>query len=719
MKTNIAPRQVQTFVGESRDFTIKANGKAFRALIDGLYENKIQSIVREIWSNALDAHIAAGCAERPFAVTFPTMFNPTFIVRDFGVSLDHEGVMQLYTTVFESTKEDTNDATGKFGLGSKSPFAYTDTFSVIAIKDGSKRFYSAVIGKDGIPAIHFLGEEATDEETGLEVSFPIKTDDIRAFRRAAQRVSHGFDVKPEVIRTEEEDAFEGWPELPVLSEGSDWKLLKGIIEGYSEQAYAKMGPVLYPINANAIDDLEPAERALLRSTILIEFDMGDLEINVSREALSYGSDEPTVPSIRAKLRRIVSEMVATFQREYDTCATYWEACVLFRAHVTGNAPEPVRDALRKTANWKGKPLYTELKFAQNTMPGIEVCTLSGSRRNNAVYRFRRDTEVVFPAKKGVVFFIEEEGVDQRAPSKIRYAYRAMDAATRPDTIIWLRTRTPSRKYAPVGTMEMLQAFYNTIDGAEIIMVSDLPEAPKEYYGGGGSGVRRSVQVRQWDGRDFDTRVDVDFEDGGYYVPMERSEPVYPHGMESPRYVWIALREAGVIPTDAVLYGAPKSLWKKFEGDAWINIYDLAMEAFKKSAPKASVAKRAMIAEVRGTTQLRWLEELISPAELEDGPAKQALEYYQRITNMTMPEVEGFIKLAKAVGRGDVISEWSTFDRTEIDYHVEALETYYPLLSVLRENIRYGEKPVDKIKQYVQMCDKVEKIDSQNITAAAA
>lgn len=200
MKTNVADRNVDVNVGETNEFTIKANGKAFRALISTLYENKVQSIVREIWSNALDAHIAAGNEDRPFLVTFPTMFNPTFIVRDFGVSLEHHEVMKLYTTVFESTKEDTNDATGKFGLGSKSPFAYTDTFSVCAIKDGQKRFYSAVIGKTGIPAIHFLGSEPTSEENGVEVSFPIKTDDIRAFRNAALRVSHGFSVKPEVIR---------------------------------------------------------------------------------------------------------------------------------------------------------------------------------------------------------------------------------------------------------------------------------------------------------------------------------------------------------------------------------------------------------------------------------------------------------------------------------------------------------------------------------------
>jgi hypothetical protein len=196
------------------------------------------------------------------------------------------------------------------------------------------------------------------------------------------------------------------------------------------------------------------------------------------------------------------------------------------------------------------------------------------------------------------------------------------------------------------------------------------------------------------------------------------EPVYPGGMQSPRTMWRALIDAGVIPAGTTLYGAPKSLWKKFEGAQWVNIYDLAVEAFKNTKPKASVAKRAFISTVRATSELRWLNEAVNLSDLAQGPAREAVEFYQRVSNLTVPDVEGFIKLAEAVGQRSVVEEWSKVDRTEIDYHVEALETYYPLLSVIRDNTRYGEKPVDKLTEYVQMCDKVEAIDSQPTAAAA-
>lgn len=716
MITNTAERQVQTRSGETQEFTIKANGKAFRALISTLYENKIQSIVREIWSNALDAHIAADCAERPFSVTFPTILNPTFVVRDYGVSLSHDQVMKLYTTVFESTKEDTNDATGKFGLGSKSPFAYTDTFSVVAVKDGMKRFYSAVIGKHGIPAIHFLGEEPSTDEPGLEVSFPIKTNDIRAFRNAARRVSHGFDVKPDVIRTVGEDEFEGWPELSVLSQGADWKLLSGVIEGYRAQAYAKMGPVLYPINMEAMEDLTENERSLLQSTLVIEFAMGELEMTPSREALSYGSDEPTVASITAKLRKILNEMLATFQAEYDVCGSYWEACTLFREHISSNAPGAVRAELRKKAKWNGLQLDTLRRFKAEELPGVSICQITGSSVRNAMYRFRSDRDPAIEFKKNTVVYIEEDGVDQRAASKIHYDISRRDVKDRPQTIIWIRARTPSRRAFSTDVNEKLEAFYKTIEGADITMVADLAEPPRAA--GGGSGVRAKVQVRKLNNYDFDTRVDVDYETGGYYVPLERMEPVHPYTKAPPRAMFDALKAAGVVPADSVLYGAPKSLWKKFEDPAWVNIYDLAEEAFKKSQPKASLAKRAFITAVRSNTELRWTKEALRLEDLNEGPARDAIEFYNKVMGYTVPDVDGFVALAKATGNGAVIEKWSEFDSTEIFHHVQALEEYYPLLSVVRSNVTYKDKYVDKLTEYVQMCDKLESFNSESAADAA-
>jgi HSP90 family molecular chaperone len=166
---------------EVSTFSIKANAKAFRILIDGLYSDKPRAIVREIASNALDSHIMAGCPEKPFDCHLPNRLEPYFSIRDYGVSLSHDLVMRLYTTVFESTKEDSNSQVGRFGLGSKTPFAYTEAYTVTAYLDGEARMYNAFIDSNGVPSIALLVQEPTTEPNGIEVSFPVSTADCNSF----------------------------------------------------------------------------------------------------------------------------------------------------------------------------------------------------------------------------------------------------------------------------------------------------------------------------------------------------------------------------------------------------------------------------------------------------------------------------------------------------------------------------------------------------------
>ena len=132
-------------VGEVGDFKIKASAKAFSILSSGLYANKIRAIVRELSCNAVDSHVASGRTDTPFDVHLPNDLEPWFSIRDYGTGLSHEQVSSIYTTYFESTKTESNDYIGALGLGSKSPFAYTDNFTVTAIKDGKKGIYLSLI----------------------------------------------------------------------------------------------------------------------------------------------------------------------------------------------------------------------------------------------------------------------------------------------------------------------------------------------------------------------------------------------------------------------------------------------------------------------------------------------------------------------------------------------------------------------------------------------
>jgi hypothetical protein len=166
-------------------FKIATNSKLFSILSDSIYTRKIDAVIRELCCNAFDAHVEAR-QDRKFQITLPSEFNSEFRVRDFGLGLCEED-MQMYTTYGESTKSKSNAYIGAFGIGAKSPFAYTNTFNVTSYNDGMARAYSMFV-ENGVPKMTKLGEGPSDEPSGLEVFFPVAVKDIDEFKDKALEI---------------------------------------------------------------------------------------------------------------------------------------------------------------------------------------------------------------------------------------------------------------------------------------------------------------------------------------------------------------------------------------------------------------------------------------------------------------------------------------------------------------------------------------------------
>ena len=88
----------------TEQFKISNSPIIFKILSDSLYSDKITSIVRELASNARDAHIAAGKGDVPFEIHLPVsnnLFNKAdanvFSVKDYGTGLSEEEIYNLYT----------------------------------------------------------------------------------------------------------------------------------------------------------------------------------------------------------------------------------------------------------------------------------------------------------------------------------------------------------------------------------------------------------------------------------------------------------------------------------------------------------------------------------------------------------------------------------------------------------------------------------------------
>jgi len=306
-------------VGEVGEFRIRNSAKAFNILSSGLYANKIRAIVRELSCNAVDSHTAAGKQDTPFDVHLPNALEPFFSIRDYGTGLSHDQVTSIYTTYFESTKTDSNAFIGALGLGSKSPFSYTDNFTVTAVKDGRKGIYTAFINEQGVPSIALMMEEETTDPSGVEVRFAVEDRyDFDKFRQEARYVYEYFKLRP-VISGSADFKFKD-PEY------KETNITPGVhyhAEGY--RSYAIMGNIKYPIDVpNAQQAIGPLQ-GLLQCGLVMEFGIGELDFQASREGLSYIPQ--TINAIKAKLEQLNTQLAIHIATEADKITNLWERAI--------------------------------------------------------------------------------------------------------------------------------------------------------------------------------------------------------------------------------------------------------------------------------------------------------------------------------------------------------------------------------------------------------
>ena len=326
---------------EESKFSIEASSKAFFILSDGLYSNKILAVIRELSTNAYDSHIDAGNVETPFDVHLPTRLNPVFFVRDYGTSMDHENCKQLYTTYFRSTRNNSNESVGCLGLGSKAPFAYSDSFTVEAYLNGKCRTYGAYKDVDGSPVFSLMEETDSNEKNGIKVSINVRESDIHDFNREAVKVYEYFKVKPNIIG----GSVLTFPKHNKVLCGDTWHF-----DGDCGGNYIIMGQIAYPITENRLS--QATQSFINESTGLKIFvNIGDVDITPSREALSYSSQ--TISYINNVITNIINEISTKVEQEINTQPTLHKARMKYVDinHQCRSIKSAI-EALQKSIMWK-------------------------------------------------------------------------------------------------------------------------------------------------------------------------------------------------------------------------------------------------------------------------------------------------------------------------------------------------------------------------------
>lgn len=323
------PLNVTTSGIKSKTFGIALNRKMFRILSADLYSDKIKAVIRELSTNAADAHVVAGNTDKPFHVHLPNAFEPYFEVKDFGTGLSNDRMYSLYTQYGVSDKTESNDVTGCLGLGSKSPFAYTDSFTVESRFNGTKTVFTAYLNESGFPALSDpLTSDPTDEPNGLTVRFPVKASDFNQFVNKAVEALRWFKVRPTVGGNSN---FSYPAAVEYLRDTAEYRLPKE----RTGQSYVVMGNVAYPIDTNQVvgyydrKDGDQEVRALLSWGVELYVKIGDVDFTASRETLSYDDDEDsnkrTVPFIKAACLKAIKDLETHVTKDIASKPTIWEA----------------------------------------------------------------------------------------------------------------------------------------------------------------------------------------------------------------------------------------------------------------------------------------------------------------------------------------------------------------------------------------------------------
>ena len=724
MIINNAPAHeaVLSNVGEIGEFRIRNSAKAFNILSSGLYANKIRAIVRELSCNAVDSHTAAGKQATPFDVHLPNQLDPTFSIRDYGTGLTHEQVQNIYTTYFESTKTESNAFIGALGLGSKSPFSYTDNFTVTAIKDGVRNVYSAFINGEGVPSIVLMHGESTDQPNGVEIKFAVESrSDFYKFAEEARYVYTYFALRPVVSGGDDHFAFRD-------VEYKEKNIVPGVHYTDSRSSRAVMGNISYPI------DLPNAETALgdlhrlLDCGLEMHFDIGELDFQASREGLSYIPQ--TINAIRSKLEALNAQLAVHVALEADVIDNDWDKTyflmkkaseTLFKQAAVKYAQDTNFDLI-DTANsyyMRGVPFKHNIKDLASKY-NIEVLAFQKSRNGatcselkpSKVYATAPATDIEqvweFTIEPSTIMVVNDTRVG--ALSRAKYHWRNAEAKGIKLPGSGYSTNVYVLSPAVKGKVMDTTGFFAELrdpPAAQRMVASELMLKDRKT-GAAGMGTNVSIMSLQRRGyggyhkeRELvwkDAGKAADFEDSEtyYYLPLKgftvETEGPAIHNM---RHFSDLVTESGIPGLHGItIYGVRKSDIEYIKTQKnWINVQEHIRAVLAKL--DVSVVRNCALKQIDANKYFRYnndIAKLVSP----NSAYSKFLTQFKGIDNVKV-ERHSLERLCRDYATPvDVESVV-----TSITGELTAIRNRYPLLSSLRD---YDINAV-AVAQYINLIDK--------------
>lgn len=284
-------------------------------LSSNLYSNPEQSFVREIVSNAWDSHVEAGNTDTPVLIRLDNTTN-SITVRDFGVGLSPERFEHIYCNIGSSTKRESNDYIGGFGIGRFSALACSNIVYITSYYKGKAYYY--IMTKDGNNiTTNLVATLDTAEKDGVEVTLK-NCSNFNNYYLALDYISFFpniyIDCEGVIKNRINNSKVKYYNNFAVSTLNIRHKLL--------------LGNVLYPLDttfldseaSNFIDDIS-------NTGIVIRFKVGELNITPNRENIIYTNS--TKELINSRIHEVKKEIISIVCplviRDYSNIYDYYSA----------------------------------------------------------------------------------------------------------------------------------------------------------------------------------------------------------------------------------------------------------------------------------------------------------------------------------------------------------------------------------------------------------
>ena len=300
-------------IGDITEFKTKIDPKNIEfittLLSSNLYSHPERSFIREIVSNAWDSHVEAKNTNNPVIVKFTKTREfsnyGNITIRDYGTGLSKEKFEELYCAIGSSTKRETNDYIGGFGIGKFSSMACSNVVYINSHYNGT--CYCYIMTKNGNNiTTNLVTTIPTQEKNGLEIT--IKNVLLDKYRESLDYIIFFPNVY-----------VEGLPYL-------DFNTIK--IKHYTNFAVSEkraehkllLGNVLYPINESVLSaETRRFVNKQKYNGIVFKFNVGDLQVTPNRENIIYTTE--TIKVIEDKIVKAREEILNLVKKDLPTDIT--------------------------------------------------------------------------------------------------------------------------------------------------------------------------------------------------------------------------------------------------------------------------------------------------------------------------------------------------------------------------------------------------------------